>query len=111
MRLDLAGKTAMVTGASKGIGLAVTRALLGEGATVAAGALTGSPELTELAGDGQVAVVLGDLTTADGCHTCPRPMAPDLLVDLPGRDPIAIIGHGDPTWSPVAGTGRHLRSP
>ena len=40
MNLDLAGKIAVVTGASKGIGLAVTRALVEEGATVIAGART-----------------------------------------------------------------------
>jgi NAD(P)-dependent dehydrogenase (short-subunit alcohol dehydrogenase family) len=69
VKLDLAGSTAVVTGASKGIGLAVTRALRGEGVRVAAGARTGSPELNALAEDGEVAVVLGDLTTAAGCQT------------------------------------------
>jgi NAD(P)-dependent dehydrogenase (short-subunit alcohol dehydrogenase family) len=38
MDLGLAGKTAVVTGASKGIGLAVVRALTAEGAQVTAGA-------------------------------------------------------------------------
>ncbi|MET9312484.1 SDR family oxidoreductase [Kribbella sp. NPDC003505] len=68
MKLDLAGRTAVVTGASKGIGLAVTQALLGEGMRVAAGALGGSPELEALGEDGEVEVVLGDLTTVAGCE-------------------------------------------
>jgi len=36
--LELKGKVAVVTGASKGIGLAVTKALVTEGARVIAGA-------------------------------------------------------------------------
>ncbi|WP_245871479.1 SDR family NAD(P)-dependent oxidoreductase [Asanoa hainanensis] len=59
----------MVTGASKGIGLAVTQALIQEGVRVAAGARHGSPELNELADRGQVTVVLDDLTTVAGCQT------------------------------------------
>ncbi len=37
MKLELDGKVAVVTGASKGIGLAVTRALTNEGVHVVAG--------------------------------------------------------------------------
>lgn len=68
MNLGLDGRRAVVTGASQGIGLQVTRALCAEGVRVAAGALTGSAELTALAGEHDVAVVLGDLTTTEGCR-------------------------------------------
>jgi NAD(P)-dependent dehydrogenase (short-subunit alcohol dehydrogenase family) len=51
MDLDLSGRTAIVTGASKGIGLAVTRSLLSEGARVVATSRTRTAELDELSGD------------------------------------------------------------
>jgi NAD(P)-dependent dehydrogenase (short-subunit alcohol dehydrogenase family) len=68
VKLDLAGRTAVVTGASRGIGLEVTRALVREGMTVAAGALNGSTELGALADESDVLVVLDDLTTTAGCE-------------------------------------------
>ena len=66
MDLELAGRTAVVTGASKGIGLAITRALVSEGVSVVAGALHGSAELDELTRDAPVLPVAVDLTTPDG---------------------------------------------
>ena len=57
MDLRLNGQTAGVTGASRGIGLAVTRGLIAEGVRVTAGALKSSAELDELAGAGLVRVV------------------------------------------------------
>jgi NAD(P)-dependent dehydrogenase (short-subunit alcohol dehydrogenase family) len=66
MDMHLAGKVAVVTGASKGIGLAVTRALVDEEVRVAAGARTKTDELMALAAHGDVLPVLGDLTAADG---------------------------------------------
>ena len=50
MDLQLAGKVAVVTGASKGIGLAVTRTLVEEGVKVVAASRRLSPELESLAG-------------------------------------------------------------
>ncbi|MFJ2758913.1 SDR family NAD(P)-dependent oxidoreductase [Nocardioides sp. NPDC087217] len=78
----------MVTGASKGIGLAVTRALVDEGANVTAGALTGSDELTALAEEG-VATLLGDLTTESGCQALV-----DLAVDRFGDIDILVNNVG-----------------
>lgn len=64
MDLKLTGRVAVVTGASKGIGLAVTRALVGEGARVAAGVRTVSTGLAEL-GEA-VFPYEADLSTPDG---------------------------------------------
>jgi NAD(P)-dependent dehydrogenase (short-subunit alcohol dehydrogenase family) len=64
--LDLGGKVAIVTGASKGIGLAVTHALVSEGVRVVAGARTISDDLAALAETGGVLAVSVDLADADG---------------------------------------------
>jgi NAD(P)-dependent dehydrogenase (short-subunit alcohol dehydrogenase family) len=64
MDLHLAGKTAVVTGASKGIGLAVTKAFVDAGAHVVAGARTRGSELEGLEASGHVSFVPVDLATA-----------------------------------------------
>jgi NAD(P)-dependent dehydrogenase (short-subunit alcohol dehydrogenase family) len=65
MDLGLEGKVAVVTGASKGIGLAVTRGLVEEGAHVIAAARSSTPELDELAKTGAVQVAELDLSDPD----------------------------------------------
>jgi NAD(P)-dependent dehydrogenase (short-subunit alcohol dehydrogenase family) len=62
MDLELADKVAVVTGASKGIGLAITRALADEGGRVVAGART----VETLEGIDRVTPVALDLVVADG---------------------------------------------
>ncbi|GGL14196.1 3-oxoacyl-ACP reductase [Sphaerisporangium melleum] len=66
MDLHLSGKTAIVTGASKGIGLAITQALAAEGVHVTAAARHTGPELAKLATDGLVRPVEVDLAAPDG---------------------------------------------
>jgi NAD(P)-dependent dehydrogenase (short-subunit alcohol dehydrogenase family) len=75
MDLGLAGRTAVVTGGSKGIGLAIVRGLAAAGARVTVGARTSPAGLTELARAGQVQIVPVDL--AD-------PAAPASLVGQAG---------------------------
>jgi NAD(P)-dependent dehydrogenase (short-subunit alcohol dehydrogenase family) len=62
MDLELTDKVAVVTGASKGIGLAITRALVDEGARVVAGART----VDTLQGIDRVTPVALDLVAHDG---------------------------------------------
>jgi NAD(P)-dependent dehydrogenase (short-subunit alcohol dehydrogenase family) len=66
MKLDLSGQIAVVTGASRGIGLAVTRSLVGSGVRVTAGARKTSAELGQLAEDGAVQIVEADLADPAG---------------------------------------------
>src|SRR5215212_7895337 len=66
MDLRLAGKVAVVTGARKGIGLAVTRALVGEGVSVLAAARDLTEDLSQLTTQGRVHPVRVDLGTPDG---------------------------------------------
>ena len=66
MDLGLYGKVAVVTGASRGIGLAVTQALAKEGLSVAAGSRTLTDDMSKLAADYPVRPVQVDLTTQDG---------------------------------------------
>ncbi|GAA2749957.1 SDR family NAD(P)-dependent oxidoreductase [Amnibacterium kyonggiense] len=66
MDLELEGRLAIVTGASRGIGLAVTRALVDEGAVVVTGSRSVPPALQTLADAGRVHPVEVDLATEGG---------------------------------------------
>jgi NAD(P)-dependent dehydrogenase (short-subunit alcohol dehydrogenase family) len=82
MDLHLEGKLALITGGSKGIGLAVVRALAEEGAQVVAGARSPSDELSELANHYPVHFVPVDLGTADG----PAHLVAEAVSTLGGLD-------------------------
>jgi NAD(P)-dependent dehydrogenase (short-subunit alcohol dehydrogenase family) len=88
MDLQLQGTTAVVTGASRGIGLAVTQALAHEGVRVVGAARTITPELEHAA----VATVAADLSTASGATA----VIDTALAELGGIDIlINNVGAGD----------------
>jgi NAD(P)-dependent dehydrogenase (short-subunit alcohol dehydrogenase family) len=62
MDLELSGRTAVVTGAGRGIGLAVAQTLTEEGVRVVGGTRTVTPELEKAS----VAAISADLSTAAG---------------------------------------------
>ncbi|MBH1933207.1 SDR family oxidoreductase [Streptomyces sp. AV19] len=88
MDLGLGSKTAVVTGASRGIGLATVRTLVAEGVRVVGGARTVGPELAET---GAVAV-RADLSTPEGVAT----FMEQALAELGGIDLLVNnVGAGD----------------
>lgn len=66
MDINLTDQIAVVTGASKGIGLAISQTLAAAGAHVIAGARHNSAELEALEAAGSATFVAADLATAEG---------------------------------------------
>ncbi|MGW2705447.1 SDR family NAD(P)-dependent oxidoreductase [Streptomyces sp. NPDC001340] len=95
MDLQLKDKVAVVTGASRGIGLAIADAFAREGAHVVAGSRSVTPELEALHENYGVTAVPVDLSTAEG---------PDTLVRLAthqyGRVDILVNNLGTATSRP-----------
>src|SRR5262244_2998918 len=101
MDLNLRNKIAVVTGASKGIGLAITKALVAEGARVIAGARDVGGELGALASSEAVRAVSVDLSAPDG----PRALVAhaeesgglDILVNNVGAVAVRLAGFASVT--------------
>jgi NAD(P)-dependent dehydrogenase (short-subunit alcohol dehydrogenase family) len=103
MDLHLNGKTAIVTGASRGIGLAAARTLAAEGMHVVGVARTAAAELKEC---GAVPVA-ADLSTAEGAELAVHEAIEqlggvDLLVNNVGGDDSYVVGgfleSGEESW-------------
>jgi NAD(P)-dependent dehydrogenase (short-subunit alcohol dehydrogenase family) len=99
MDLHMKGQTAIVTGASRGIGLAVTRGLVAEGVNVTAAARKSSAELDELASTGMVQAVEVDLAEPDGPASLVAGAGDrvDILVNNVGSAPARPAGFGEIT--------------
>jgi len=93
MDLELEGQVAVVTGASKGIGLAIVQELVAEGMSVVAGARTLGP-LGEMDGVTGVEVDLGspDGPAALVGEAVARHGRVDVLVNNVGRAPLRLDG-------------------
>uniref|UniRef100_UPI003F498064 SDR family NAD(P)-dependent oxidoreductase n=1 Tax=Nonomuraea bangladeshensis TaxID=404385 RepID=UPI003F498064 len=88
MDLQLAGKTAVVTGGSKGIGLALVRTLLAEGMRV----VTGSRSITAELKETEAVPVAVDLSTVSG----PVRLIDSAVMELGGIDLLVNnVGVGD----------------
>ena len=107
MDMHMTGKVAVVTGASKGIGLAVTTGLAEEGAYVVAGARDMSEDLAALCGRLPVQFVPVDLTTPNGpgqliAEATSRHGGLDILVNNVGAvrpRPAGFLSITDEDWA------------
>ena len=96
MELGINGRTALVTGAGRGIGLAVAQALAAEGVRVVGASRTITPELEKVA----FATVAVDLSTHDGAVTAVR-QAVEAVGDLDFL--VNNVGGGDADAVSVGG--------
>jgi NAD(P)-dependent dehydrogenase (short-subunit alcohol dehydrogenase family) len=106
LNIDLAGKTAVVTGSSEGIGYAIAHGLAATGATVIingrdrAKVEAAPARLREAFGDERIRAIAADVGTADGCAALvERLPVVDILVNNAGMfKPIDFFETADDVW-------------
>jgi 3-hydroxybutyrate dehydrogenase len=88
----LAGKRALVTGSTSGIGLAIAQALVAEGATVVLNGFGEASEIDRLCGELGARYAAGDLTTTAGVEEMMATAGPvDILVNNAGMQHVAPV--------------------
>jgi 3-oxoacyl-[acyl-carrier protein] reductase len=103
---SLAGRTALVTGASRGIGRAIARELARAGASVVISYRTGAEEAEALAGEIGATAVQADVSDADSAKTLVEEAGDlDILVNNAGvtRDGL-LVRMSDDDWRTVIDT-------
>lgn len=91
--MHLTDKIAVVTGASRGIGLAISQALVAEGAYVIAGARHNSPELQALEAAGSATFIAADLASVRGPQALVAAAAQRGGVDILVNNAGAVVPH------------------
>src|SRR3984893_4570775 len=107
MKIDLSGKTALVTGSTSGIGHAIARGLAAAGADVAVNGRTAAKvdaavaAIAKAVPGGKVRGVAADVSTAGGCQTLVAALPEvDILINNAGIfEPKGFFDIPDEEWS------------
>jgi NAD(P)-dependent dehydrogenase (short-subunit alcohol dehydrogenase family) len=107
MKIDLTGKTALVTGSTSGIGHAIARGLASKGATVAVNGRTQAKvdaavaAIAKLAPGARVRGVAADVSTAAGCNALVAALPEvDILINNAGIfEPKGFFDIPDEDWN------------
>jgi 3-hydroxybutyrate dehydrogenase len=99
----LEGKRALITGSTSGIGLAIARALAGEGAEVVLNGFGDADEIARLCAELRASHVPADLTTTAGVETLMAGAGPvDILVNNAGMQHVAPVEEFPPEkWDAI----------